>query len=55
MRNEAPSPVEPAVSAAPAPEPEPARSSVQIIDVGGEPAAGEEGQRKRGWWRRLIE
>jgi hypothetical protein len=29
---------------------------VQIIEVGAEQgASSEEGQRKRGWWRRLIE
>ena len=54
---EAPSPVEPAAAAQPAPEPlaGPSGEGVQIVDVGAEQATGEEGQRKRGWWRRLIE
>ena len=50
---ETPSPIERAAAAQPAPEPE--HSSVQIIEVGAEQAAGEDSQRKRGWWRRLIE
>jgi ribonuclease E len=56
---ETPSPVEPVAAAPSAPEPlvEPSAEgpSVQIIEVGAEQAAGEDGQRKRGWWRRLIE
>jgi len=28
---------------------------VQIIEVGAEQASSEDSQRKRGWWRRLIE
>jgi ribonuclease E len=53
---ETPSPVEPAaVAAQPAAEPSPASPSVEIIEVGAEQASAEEGQRKRGWWRRLIE
>ena len=52
---ETPSPIEPAAAAQPAPEPSAERSSVQIIEVGAEQAAGEDSQRKRGWWRRLIE
>ena len=59
VARETPSPAEPAAAAQPAPEPlaEPSAEgpSVQIIEVGAEQAAGEDGQRKRGWWRRLIE
>ncbi|MEZ5831422.1 MAG: Rne/Rng family ribonuclease [Dongiaceae bacterium] len=47
----APSPSEPATVPPPA-----APSSVQIIEVGaGQAEASDEGPRKRGWWRRLIE
>ncbi len=53
VSRETPSPVEPAVQSAAEPSPE--RPSVQIIDVGAEQAARDDGQRKRGWWRRLIE
>ena len=52
---ETPSPIEPAAAAQRAPEPSAEHSSVQIIEVGAEQAAGEDSQRKRGWWRRLIE
>jgi ribonuclease E len=56
---ETPHPVEPAAAAQPVPEPlvEPSAEgpSVQIIEVGAEQAASQDGQRKRGWWRRLIE
>jgi ribonuclease E len=58
VSRETPGPVEPdpaADAAQPAPEPS-SPHSVQIIEVGGdEQASGEDGQRKRGWWRRLIE
>jgi ribonuclease E len=53
VSRETPSPVEPAAQSAPEPSPE--RPSVQIIEVGAEQAASDDGQRKRGWWRRLIE
>ena len=57
VARETPSPVEPAVAAHPASVPEPSAepSSVQIIEVGAEQASSEDSQRKRGWWRRLIE
>ena len=57
VARETPSPVEPAVAAhsAPVPEPSAEPSSVQIIEVGAEQASSEDSQRKRGWWRRLIE
>jgi ribonuclease E len=52
VARETPSPVEPATVSPPAAE----SPSVQIIEVGAEQAAaGEDGPRKRGWWRRLIE
>jgi ribonuclease E len=41
--------------AAPAPEPSAVSPAVEIIEVGAEQAASDDGQRKRGWWRRLIE
>ncbi len=53
VSRETPSPVEPAAQSAPESLPE--RPSVEIIEVGAEQAAGDDGQRKRGWWRRLIE
>jgi ribonuclease E len=50
-----PSPIEP-VSV---PQPAAAPASVQVIEVGAEQGAaaddGDQGARKRGWWRRLIE
>ena len=47
-----PSPAEPAS----VPQPVAAPSPAQIIEVGAESEqAGDDGQRKRGWWRRLIE
>jgi ribonuclease E len=47
-----PSPVEPAS----VPQPVAAPSSAQVIEVGAESEqAGDDGPRKRGWWRRLIE
>jgi ribonuclease E len=55
VRHETPRPVEPAAAAQPAPEPSTESPSVQVIEVGAEEAADEDGQRKRGWWRRLIE
>ena len=52
VRQEASEQPEPAT----APQPADIPSHVQVIEVGeGQGSGGEESQRKRGWWRRLIE